>query len=556
MASQTEVLLSPFLKDERRNSSHYSHGRRSSVLVVGMVSIVGLVALLCSSPLKRAVLGNTMMSTFQQGSLSCTNLADEDNTFCMPKNMTSAGTPPFSDSEMSLMYMYFLSNMNVRGLGGVLASPDKETPGGSYYFHWERDAALVMRTMIVTRDAYPQHRDQIMTNLMAYVDWTDQVQSKRSPNGIDVRGEPKFELPLGAVFDDAWCRPQNDGPGLRAMALMEFANMLWEEGQNETVENLMRNSFWTGNRSLNRGGSIINSLLYVTDHWGEYTCDLWEEVTSKDFFWNRFTMKKALLMGIRFAKRQNSKQMEDTLTEALSLLDRAGWDSHFNKSWKGSLLFLQEDHKQRRADGAVICALNHGWDDDSKQFPPHEWAAAKTVLEYNTIFSKVYDINYQDTANGVGGILYGRYSIDTYAGGNPWILTSAALAQLLYRAGTAIRENGLPEDSTMQTWRQALHFELSSDKDDMAIKFVTAADAILQRIRLHVKDDNFHLYEQISKSNGKQIGARDLTWSYAEVIWAMHARNVFFNVVDKEARLSAESAAKGGRAPWSEKTDI
>jgi len=35
------------------------------------------------------------------------------------------------------------------------------------------------------------------------------------PNGIDIRTEPKFNLPNGDVFTDPWCRPQNDGPGLR-----------------------------------------------------------------------------------------------------------------------------------------------------------------------------------------------------------------------------------------------------------------------------------------------------------------------------------------------------
>lgn len=41
-------------------------------------------------------------------------------------------------------------------------------------------------------------------------------------------------------------------------------------------------------------------------------------------------------------------------------------------------------------------------------------------------------INVDDTSAGYPGILYGRYGGDTYAGGNPWVLSTAALAQLLY----------------------------------------------------------------------------------------------------------------------------
>lgn len=47
-----------------------------------------------------------------------------------------------------------------------------------------------------------------------------QAQGFEDPNGIDVRIEPKYYLPDGPVFDEGWCRPQNDGPGLRAISLM------------------------------------------------------------------------------------------------------------------------------------------------------------------------------------------------------------------------------------------------------------------------------------------------------------------------------------------------
>jgi len=38
-----------------------------------------------------------------------------------------------------------MNNINIGGKGGVVAAPDTNTPGGSYYYHWERDAALTMR---------------------------------------------------------------------------------------------------------------------------------------------------------------------------------------------------------------------------------------------------------------------------------------------------------------------------------------------------------------------------------------------------------------------------
>jgi len=46
-----------------------------------------------------------------------------------------------------MMRSYFLKNININGSGGIVAAPDYETPGGSYYYHWMRDGALTMRAL-------------------------------------------------------------------------------------------------------------------------------------------------------------------------------------------------------------------------------------------------------------------------------------------------------------------------------------------------------------------------------------------------------------------------
>lgn len=46
------------------------------------------------------------------------------------------------------MYALFDANIDIQGLGGVVAAPDYETVIGSYYYHWMRDAALTMRTYL------------------------------------------------------------------------------------------------------------------------------------------------------------------------------------------------------------------------------------------------------------------------------------------------------------------------------------------------------------------------------------------------------------------------
>ena len=111
---------------------------------------------------------------------------------------------------------YFLSNINIQGKGGIVAAPDYNTPGGSYYYHWMRDGALTMRSL---QDTNTAGFSSIETTVKAYIQWVLKVQNEGDPNSQDVRTEPKFELPNGEVFSGAWCRPQNDGPGLRYVAL-------------------------------------------------------------------------------------------------------------------------------------------------------------------------------------------------------------------------------------------------------------------------------------------------------------------------------------------------
>lgn len=64
------------------------------------------------------------------------------------------------------MTAHFDSQLNMFGLGSVVAAPDNSTPGGSYWFHWERDGALSMRTyMKINNFDY----DNIKTKMDAYM---------------------------------------------------------------------------------------------------------------------------------------------------------------------------------------------------------------------------------------------------------------------------------------------------------------------------------------------------------------------------------------------------
>lgn len=47
----------------------------------------------------------------------------------------------------------------------------------------------------------------------------------------------------------------------------------------------------------------------------------------------------------------------------------------------------------------------------------------------------------------------------------------------------------------------------------------------MYRLFHHVKDRDGHIDEQIGKTSGVQTSAKDLTWSYANILSAMKERN-------------------------------
>ncbi|KAL1504730.1 hypothetical protein AB1Y20_008508 [Prymnesium parvum] len=447
----------------------------------------------------------------------------QSSSSCFAFPSTPASEPPFSSDQIESMKTLFLKNIGVQGTGAVVAAPDPNTPGGSYYYHWERDGALTMTALQLNAQA-------TTAQLLAYAEWVAARQAMADPHSIDVRTEPKYEIPSGAVYDGAWCRPQNDGPGLRAIALLLFAERLMASG-NATEIAYVKSKLWRDSAD----GVIQQSLKYLTDGgWLTDTCDLWEEVRSADFFWNRATMKRALEKGADFDAKFAGGKLAATYRQLASQIGAAlSSGSHFANGY----IF---ESTNRPIDGAVIVALNMGFDDPSPTYTPAADQVASTVLAYNYAFCNEYPINTADSAAAVPGVLYGRYPGDHYAGGNPWVLTSAALAQLLYRVAHAAAEGAALSAAALADWAKALNTPM--DAASAAKKLLAAGDAVLARVQTHVKADGGRLDEQIDKNTGKQVSAKSLTWSYAEVLNALHWRAQAKTAVAKsvvEATLAA-----------------
>jgi glucoamylase len=180
----------------------------------------------------------------------------------------------------------------------------------------------------------------------------------------------------------------------------------------------------------------------------------------------------------------------------------------------------------------VIVGFNDGFDSADRMFAPTSSEVALTVSSYNTMFCNEYKVNTDDTTNGLPGVLYGRYQGDSYAGGNPWVLSTAALASLFYRGAADIITNGVPSSSTLGQWQKAFNSAsaLSTDKATLAKYFAAQGDGVLLRLRNHLTARGFHLDEQIDRNTGAQMSAKDLTWSYAEVLNAVMYRDQYLAI--------------------------
>jgi glucoamylase len=119
-------------------------------------------------------------------------------------------------------------------------------------------------------------------------------------------------------------------------------------------------------------------------------------------------------------------------------------------------------------------------------------------------------------------------------GGNPWFLCTAAMAELFYLASVEISQTGTlaVSQTTKAFWT---YFAPSAGLSvgsyaNSTVQFNTAiqalqgwGDAFVRLIQYH-GGDSMHLSEEFHRMSGYQVGAPDLTWSYASLLTAGIAR--------------------------------
>lgn len=463
---------------------------------------------------------------------------------------------PFSNTDMDAVIQNLLKNIATTSNnitltennqtitampGAIIASPALPDTqfSQSYFFHWVRDGAITMSAicLLYQRCCDPIKKANYKEIILNYVNFVEKIQSQPAKNGIHILGEPKFNID-GTLWTGVWGRPQIGGAACQAAALTKIAMILLEEGGYDAIVNKIYNT--------NPNSLLKANLEYCASTSACDSFNVWEELNGNHFS-VRFVQRTALLAGAKLAEKLNdpgaSAYYLKTVTQINELLK-----THWNENL-GYYFETQNEENQLGGgiDSSLLITLFHGQflqiDDE---FSLTSSRVLSTIFYIQTSFESLYHINIENKMSGNNeGPLIGRYVQDVYDGnhsiyGNPWILCSNMLAAIYYAIASAL-SNG--KNITVDFFSQpflsqlspTLKFSLNESIDSQHQHFnqiieclFKKGDAILQAVKKHsttyLDGTILHMAEQIDRTSGQPVSARDLSWSYASLISAINAR--------------------------------
>jgi glucoamylase len=385
--------------------------------------------------------------------------------------------------------------------GSIVASPvlGAYDPDPDYFFHWFRDAAVVMDALrLLHEDGAPgaealvHHADHLRFNhALEALDGRALVRNSawRAAVAPGFRRFLREDADLSGVHGDAvvadtrvnpdgtldistWARPQHDGPALRALSLLRW----------------LPHADGPAARALLRA-----DLDFCRRRWREPSYDIWEEDLGRHYYTLRVTAA-ALAEGARWLERENDTaaalacggQSRIILQELDGFwLEREG---HYGSRLPGS-----GERPAKALDISVILATIHA---GAAQGPHsvHDPRMQATLARLEAAFDAHFPANRGRTA-GRGPAL-GRYVGDVYYGGGAWYLSTLGAAEFCFRAAAA--------EPDARAWR-------------------ARGEAYLATVRACTPEGG-ELSEQFDPQTGAQKSARHLAWSYAAFISCLAAR--------------------------------
>ncbi|PNY28487.1 Glucoamylase [Tolypocladium capitatum] len=438
----------------------------------------------------------------------------------------------FIETETPIALGQLLCNIGADGCnakaafpGLVIASPSTENP--DYFYTWIRDGALVFKSVV---DRFINTYDaDLQRHIEEYIAAQARLQGISDPSGSlsdgEGLGEPKYEVNLTA-FTGAWGRPQRDGPALRAVAMITYANWLIQNGYSSTASTVI----WP---------VVQNDLNYVAQYWNQTGFDLWEEVNGSSFFTTLSQYRETACPD------RCSLALVDGSNLATALGKPGGSYSavapqvlcFLQSFWVPSSGYLDANinvnNGRAGKDANTLLGSIHAFDAklgcDAATFQP---CSDKALSNHKVTVDSFrgYKIN-----NGLGegkAVAVGRYIEDVYFNGNPWYLSTLAAAEQLYDALYVWNQAGSVSvtDTSLAFFEDLVpgvatgsYSSGSSTFSDIVAAASAYADGFLNIVATYAAP-NGSLAEQFSRDDGHPLSARDLTWSYAAFLTAAARR--------------------------------
>lgn len=445
--------------------------------------------------------------------------------------------------------------------GAILASPSRNEP--DYYYQWVRDSAIVVNTLVKQLPAIEQNLqyDQLVhrrilqfLNNSFVLQRLDNLSGKGVPTSIRGLGEPKFNVD-NTQFNENWGRPQNDGPPLRIITILNYLQHLNNTGKQ--IDHIITHNAKEGFLPFKVTKDIFDNILFwdlqfIVDEWKSENFDLWEEVRGHHFFTSVMQLY-AIERTLPIAKQNHllRKKFVESLVDTRHKIREFILDNRtgFISKSANHIISCPEIYGKRSGlDIATILAsiYTHDGSNTSEHldlFHVDNRYILNTLYGLTESMSDLYPINRENERHSkkhnLAAVALGRYPEDVYDGvgiseGNPWYLATAAAAEHMYKLARKFIEDekSIPISPNDEFWKFIIETN-SKDKFDVkyhshafneTIKsFVALGDSFLDKIRLHVADDG-SMSEQINKYTGYNQGASDLTWSYGSYLNAYQAR--------------------------------
>lgn len=393
--------------------------------------------------------------------------------------------------------------------GSVLAyaqpRPGPDEP--DYFFHWIRDAALIMDALAtlyrqgrLAEAARPRFAESVaFDRALLRIDGRALVEAEGWPPEVFEQQQrwlrPREEvvrLRGRTVLDDVrynadgtpdvvrWSRPQHDGPAKRVLTTMKLldSGALAAAEDRQQAERL-----------------LATDLGYTLSRHALPSYDPWEEELGHHFY-TRLVQHAALRRGAVWAEhtgRRRAARRLATAAEAQAGALTGHWSAQ--DGFYGSRLPGPGISPEKNLDGIVLLAVLHAGLADGP-FSVLDPKVAATVERLEAFFAGYLPINAGRKPED--GVLLGRYIGDHYFEGGAFPIACFGLAEFRYRrAATGDRS--------------------------LASSELARGDAVLGLLRGFLPDTG-RLPEQLDRTTGAPRSARDLAWSHAAFVTAAEAR--------------------------------